>query len=318
MTQIITVTPNPAIDVSTAVSKIAPFSKLRCAPAQRDPGGGGINVARVIKRLGGDVRAIYPAGGSAGQLLRHLMDAEEVQSLAIQASEETREDFTVFEETTKQQYRFVLPGARLTEDEWQECLKALALIQPCPAFIVASGSLPPGAPDDFFGRLARSAKLMNARMIVDTSGPPLKAALLQGVYLIKPNLKEFKELTGVTEVGDSTLVEAARSLIHRYHVQIVALTLGDAGALLITLDDAIRAEGLRIEPVSVVGAGDSFLGAMIWSLANGDHLESAFRFGVAAGSAALLSSGTDLCRADDVRRLFQSVVTRKFPGDSDE
>jgi 6-phosphofructokinase 2 len=132
LTQIITVTPNPAIDVSTAVSKIAPFSKLRCAPAQRDPGGGGINVARVIKRLGGDVRAIYPAGGTAGQLLRHLMDGEGVQSLAIQTSEETREDFTVFEETTKQQYRFVLPGARLIEHEWQECLKALALIEPCP------------------------------------------------------------------------------------------------------------------------------------------------------------------------------------------
>lgn len=139
----------------------------------------------------------------------------------------------------------------------------------------------------------------------------MKAALLEGVYLIKPNLREFQGLTGVTDADDTTLVKAGRRLIHQYHVEIVALTLGEGGALLITPDDAIRADGLTIEPVSVVGAGDSFLGAILWSLANGDDLEIAFRFGVAAGSAALLSPGTDLCPPDEVRRLFQSVKTRR-------
>ena len=150
MTHIITVTPNPAIDLSTSVSKLEPFSKLRCTPPLRDPGGGGINVARVIKRMGGDVAAIYPAGGSTGQLLRALMDREGVRSIAMPTMEETREDFTIFDEATRQQYRFVLPGARLREEEWQECLDELASLDPRPNFIVASGSLPPGVPEDFF------------------------------------------------------------------------------------------------------------------------------------------------------------------------
>ena len=144
MNQVITVTPSPAIDISTSISRIAPFAKLRCASPQRDPGGGGINVARVVKRLGGEATAIYPIGGATGQLLHRLMEREGVPSLPTTATEETREDFTVFEKTTSQQYRFVLPGAQLSEQEWQQCLTSLANAKPLPNFVVASGSLPPG------------------------------------------------------------------------------------------------------------------------------------------------------------------------------
>lgn len=306
-----TITPNPAIDVSTEVGKIAPFTKLRCAAPRHDPGGGGINVARVITRFGGAVAAIYPAGGATGQLLHRLMDREGVRSLAIPTSEETRQDFTVFEETTKQQYRFVLPGARLAEREWLECLDALVAATPRPEFIVASGSLPPGVPDDFFARVARAAKASGAKVIVDTSGAPLKAALEEGAYLIKPNLGEFQRLAGIASTDDAALIEASRSLIARYHVALVALTMGPQGALLISADAAVRADGLPIEPASVVGAGDSFLGAMVWSLADHGDLDRALRYGVAGGSAALLRPGTDLCRPDDVERLAPSVVLHR-------
>jgi 6-phosphofructokinase 2 len=310
LTQIITVTPNPAIDVSTSVGKIAPYTKLRCAPARQDPGGGGINVARVVKRLGGEAAAIYPAGGATGQLLRRLMDREEVRSLAIPASEETREDFTVFEETTNQQYRFVLPGAPLSEQEWQECLRVLACTEPRPSFVVASGSLPAGVPEDFFGRVARVAKEIGAKVIVDTSGAPLKAALTEGVYLIKPNLREFQELTGTSSTDDVALIEAGRNLIDRGVVECVALSLGPYGALLITRDLALRADGLPIRPASVVGAGDSFVGAMVWSLARDHSLDAALRYGIAAGSAALLNPGTELCQSEDVKRLAPQVIIR--------
>lgn len=310
MTHIITVTPNPAIDLSTSVSKLEPFSKLRCTLPLRDPGGGGINVARVIQRLGGDVAAIYPAGGSTGQLLRALMDREGVRSIATPAVEETREDFTIFEETTSQQYRFVLPGARLREEEWQECLDELSSLDPKPNFIVASGSLPPGVPEDFFGRVARSAKASGAKVVVDTSGPPLRAALRDGVYLIKPNLREFRELTGARSSDDQALIEAGRSLIARGSVELIALTLGSEGALLIGEHCALRANGLPIKPASVVGAGDSFLAAMVLSLAKQDSLEIALSYAVAAGSAALLNPGTELCRFDDVQRLVEQVHPR--------
>ena len=308
--QIITITPNPAIDISTSIGKLVPFTKMRCATARRDPGGGGINVARVINRLGGRVSAIYPAGGSSGDLLRRLLDREGVLSIAVGAAEETREDFTVFEESTSQQYRFVMPGGPLSEREWNACLNELANFDPPPNFVVASGSLPPGVPEDFYSRVARAAKQRGAKVLLDAAGPALQQALTEGVYLIKPNLREFCDVTGARRSDEEGLIEAGRDLIANERVNIIALTLGPRGAMLITRDRVLRAEALPIKMASVVGAGDSFLGAIIWSLARGDDLRTALSFGVAGGSAALLSPGTDLCRPEDVQRLMPEVMVR--------
>jgi 6-phosphofructokinase 2 len=152
---------------------------------------------------------------------------------------------------------------------------------------------------------------MGAKMIMDTSGPPLKAALMEGVFLIKPNLREFQELTGISSADDAALIEAGRSLIDRGLVKLIALSLGPRGALFIARDRALRAEGLSIKIASVVGAGDSFLGALTWSLAREDELDVALKLGVAAGSAALLSPGTDLCRFEDVQRLVPQVIIHR-------
>lgn len=306
---IVTLTINPAVDASTSVKKMAPFTKMRCAPARREPGGGGINVARVLGRLGVDASAIFPAGGATGQLLGALVEREGVKSVLIPAQNATREDLTVFDETSREQFRFVFPGAPLGESEWQECLAALARIEPRPAYVIASGSLPAGVPDDFYGRLAQACRA-HSKVIVDTSGRFLKAALEHGVYLIKPNLREFQELAGIAASDDASLIEAGRRLIGRGWVEVIALSMGPDGALLITRDLALRANGLPIEPVSVSGAGDSFLAAMVWSLAGNGSLETALRYGVAGGSAALLSPGTDLCRPADMHRLVADVMVR--------
>ena len=306
---VVTLTINPAVDASTSVKKMMPFTKMRCAQARRDPGGGGINVARVLKRLGIEAPAIYPAGGATGKLLGTLIEREGVQGVPVRVQNETREDLTVFDEATRQQYRFVFPGAPLGEVEWNECLESIARIRPRPAFVIASGSLPAGVPVDFYGRVAQASKA-HSKVIVDTSGPFLKAALQQGVYLIKPNLREFQELAEITASDDASLIEAGRRLTDRGQVEVIALSMGPDGALLITRDLAMRANGLPIEPVSVSGAGDSFLGAMVWSLCNDGSLETALRYGVAGGSAALLSPGTDLCRPEDVHRLVAEVIVR--------
>ncbi len=308
-TQIVTLTMNPAVDLSTSVTRMAPFTKMRCAPGLRDPGGGGINVARVLNRLGIDATAIYPAGGTTGQLLKTLVDREAVHSILIPAQNETREDVTVFDETTHEQFRLVFPGAVLSDMEWRECLASIGRIVPPPAFVIASGSLPPGVPVDFFGLVAHACK-GRSKVIVDTSGPRLKAALEHGVHLIKPNLHEFLDLVGITRSDDAALIEAARGLIGRGQTEIVALSMGPEGALLITRDIALRANGLAIDPVSVSGAGDSFLGAMVWSLVNDGRLDTALRYAVAGGSAALLSPGTELCLAADVHRLVAEVIVR--------
>ena len=307
LTQIVTLTINPALDVSTSVKKMVPFTKMRCAQAHCDPGGGGINVARVLKRLGIVTTAIYPAGGATGKLLATLLECEGVPSIVIPMSNDTREDITIFDETTREQFRLVFPGAPLSDMESQECLAAIARITPPPAFVIASGSLPAGMSHDFYGKVAQASKA-HSKIIVDTSGPFLKAALEAGVYLIKPNLREFQELAGITSSDEATLVEAGCRLFDLYRIEVIALSMGPDGALLVTRDGALRANGLPIQPVSVSGAGDSFLGALVWSLASNNNLEVALRYAVAGGSAALLSRGTELCRSEDVHRLASEVI----------
>lgn len=311
--QIVTLTINPAVDISTSVKKMMPFTKMRCAEAQRDPGGGGINVARVLKRLGTEATAIYPAGGATGQTLAALVEREAVRSIVIPTSNDTREDLTVFDETTREQFRLVFPGAFLSAFEWQQCLDTIARVSPQAAFVIASGSLPPGVPADFYGRVVQASN-GTARVIVDSSGDSLRAALNVGVYLIKPNLREFQELAGTSAADELSLLEAGRRLFDRYRIEIIALSMGPKGALLLTRDIALRADGLPVELVSVSGAGDSFLGAMVSSLAKGDTLDVALRQGVAGGSAALLSPGTGLCLAEDVRRLASSVNVTAIAG----
>jgi 6-phosphofructokinase 2 len=307
MTDVVTLTMNPAIDLSVSVESVTPFHKLRSSESRRDPGGGGINVARVMKRLGADVAAVYPAGGTLGQLLRHLVDQEGILQITIPIAAETREDFTVTERTTGHQYRFVLPGPLLSEHEWRACLERLHALDARTRFVVCSGSLPPGVPDDFYSLIIESVKQAGRKIVVDSSGLPLKAALDAGVYLVKPSLNELRGLLNTALDTQADQIEACCGLIENKHAEVVALTSGEQGALLVTRDRVLHAAALPIKLISVVGAGDSFLGAMIWALASGHALDEAFRYGVAAGSAALLVPGTELSRREDIERLVQHV-----------
>jgi 6-phosphofructokinase 2 len=310
MTRIVTFTPNPAIDVSASVERIMPVQKLRCSAARRDPGGGGINVARVVRRLGSEVTAVYPRGGATGQLLSRLVGLEQIESATSEIAEETREDFSVFEETSAKQFRFVLPGPPLAEPEWRASLDVLSAHADRPDFVVGSGSLPPGAPANLYARACRIAKAWEAKFVLDTSGPALAAALKEGVHLVKPNLRELSELMGERLDGEAAWLRASFGLVKSRQAEIVALTLGHRGALLVDRDRVLRAEPPPITPASSVGAGDSFLGAMVWGLAAGLDLDHAFRLGVAAGSSALLNPGTELAHPDDIRRLAGQVVVR--------
>jgi 6-phosphofructokinase 2 len=307
MPDIATITINPAIDIFVNVARVEPTLKLRCSAPKRDPGGGGINVARVAHRLGRTVAAIYPTGGAIGKLLQRLVEREGIDSVVTPSHVETRENFTAFEEETGEQYRFVLPGSTLHRAEWEACLDKLATLPDKPKIVVASGSIPPGVPEDFFAMVARHAKKLGAKMVLDTSGAALKAALAEGVTLIKPNQVELSDFIGAPLDSDDACIAAARKLIVDKRVEAVALTLGEGGALLITADGAWRSEPMQIEVVSTVGAGDSFLGGMVAATAAGHRLDEAFRMGVDAGSAAVLSPGTELCHEADVKRLLPKV-----------
>jgi len=308
MIDILTVTMNPAVDIATSTDRVSPTHKLRCAVPQQHPGGGGVNVARVLHRLGGRCAALYPAGGAAGQLLRQLLDAEGVTSICVDIAGETRENFSVKEVLSGQEYRFVLPGPALCDAEWQSCLDQVAALDPPPLYLVASGSLPPGVPVDFYARLIRLTKPLGVKVVLDTSGPALAAALEEGVYLVKPSLRELRDFTGAPLETQTQWCRAAQQLVEQGRAQVVVLSLGEGGAWLITAQGAWFAAGLAIKVVSAIGAGDSFVGAMVRALVQGLGLQDAFRYGVAAASAALLTPASALCSPADIARLHRDVV----------
>jgi 6-phosphofructokinase 2 len=307
VSDIVTITINPAVDIFVSTARVEPTRKMRTSAPKRDPGGGGINVARVAFRLGGKVTAIYPASGAIGRLLTRLLEREGIDSIVTPSHAETRENFTAYEDDSGEQFRFVLPGSPLHRAEWEAVLHEIENIKTKPKFIVASGSVPPGVPTDFFAKVAAMAKKNGAKALVDTSGAALKAAIAEGVYLVKPNLNELSDLCGRALDTDAARIAACRDMIKAGEAEAVALTLGGDGALLVTREAVWRAQPIAIEAVSTVGAGDSFLGGMVAALAQGETLEDAFRVAVAAGFAAVMRPGTELCHKEDVERLMPRV-----------
>jgi len=312
--EIVTLTLNPAVDVSTAVERVVDTHKLRCDAARRYPGGGGLNVARVIQRLDGreaNCLALYLAGGAPGTLLEQMLTAERVPGRRLRIAGETRENFSVTERATGREFRFVLPGPQLSADEWSATLAVLDALMPAPRYLVLSGSLPPGLPSKAYADLTRWANLRGTRVVLDTSGPPLALALDAGVYLVKPSLGELAAMAEQPLTDEAAWLTAARRLVDDRRAQIVALTLGERGALLVTSEETIRVPALSVPISSATGAGDSFLAGLLVALRRGQTLRDAARLAQAAASATLLSRGTALCDADEVTRLYtgtQEVV----------
>jgi 6-phosphofructokinase 2 len=307
--RVLCLTMNPSVDLSTQTERVVPTHKLRCTDTLHDAGGGGINVARVLARMGGHCTALCPTGGSSGQWLQQRMAQEGMHGVFVPIAGETRVSFTVHEHATGAEYRFVMPGPTLSEAEWQACLSHLQHMPDFPDLLVASGSLPPGVPTNFFARLARLCRQRGARLVLDTAGPALAAALAEGVYLVKPNLRELAELCGQALDTPAQWHAAASALVAKGRAEVVALTLGHLGALLVTHDGAWNAPPLRIQVASAVGAGDSFVGGMVWALQHHRPVTEAFAWGVATGSAALLSVSTGLCCKEDAQQLFAQVQT---------
>ncbi len=309
MKRIIAFTMNPAIDKSSSVENVIAERKLYCKPPRFEPGGGGVNVSRAIKKLGGESRLIYPAGGYTGNRLKDLLEEEGISHRPVPIEGTTRESLVVLEESTGQQFRFGMPGPVLQNEEWERCLHELSVIRPQPDFLVASGSLPPGVPSDFYARVARIGKDQGARVIIDTSGGALSQALQEGVYLIKPNYREFRDLVGQDMKEESQIEAEAVKMAKSGRCEILIISLGAAGALLVTKDVTEHIRPPTIPIVSKVGAGDSMVAGTVLSLARGKTQRNSVLFGIAAGAAAVMTPGTELCRREDAERLFAIMLS---------
>lgn len=309
MPGILTITFSPCIDRSASVASLIPEKKLTCSRHKLEPGGGGVNVARAIKKLGGEVIAIYPAGGYTGMHFNKLLAQENVPAIIVETIEETRENFIILDETTNNQYRFGMPANPMSETEWRHMLSAVSDLNNI-EFIVISGSLPPGVPTDIFGQIASIAKAKNVKLVVDTSGEPLKYAVEKGVFLLKPNLRELSGLSGKDLETEDDITEYSRQLIHSGKVKIVMVSMGEKGALLVTANTKKLITPPPAKKRSTVGAGDSMVAGMVLALSRGMEVEEAATYGVACGTAATLNPGTELCRKEDADRFFEQLSYR--------
>lgn len=305
MDKVVTLTLNPALDVATRIHSVAPEIKLRCAAPGFHPGGGGINVSRAIRFLGGASSSVYAAGGHNGAMLTQLLTDEGIANHPVEIAGITRENVVVFEESTGLQYRFTMPGPALSAEEWIACLETLFDLNP--TYIVASGSLPPGVPLEFYGEITRYAREHGIRVILDTAGDALNRAIGKGVYLLKPNLRELERFAGEALPGETQIRAAGQRLIAEGLAEVMAVSLGAAGAALITSADCVFLRAPIVPIQSKVGAGDSMVAGIVLGLARGFDLIDAARLGVAAGSAAVMTAGTELCRAEDAWRLYEEV-----------
>lgn len=300
--KIVTLTVNPAVDKSTHIDRLIPEQKLRCDAPRFDAGGGGINVSKAIKRLGGKSTAIFTTGGPSGQVLRDLVSQEGIDCEVIQTEQWTRENFIVAETSTNAQYRFGMPGAALSEAETEAVLETLR--QSKAEYVVASGSLPPQMDVNFYEKVAAISKEIGARLVLDTSGEPLRAACDEGVFLLKPNIGELEVLVGAKDLQIDDVDDAARMLIGDGKCEVVIVSMGPKGAILVTKDLCEHVPAPPVQKRSTVGAGDSMVAGMTWALTQGLTYSEMIRWGVACGSAATMNEGTQLFLRADVERLM--------------
>ena len=285
--------------------------KVRTRDERYGAGGGGINVARMIHELGGEAVAFYLAGGITGQAMEGLIEHSGIAAVRVPVAGLTRVSHTVYETSTGHEFRFTPEGPQVTEPEWRNCLEVLSIVDG--DWFVASGSLARGLPNDFYARVARMVKGRGGRVVLDSSGAALHHALSEGVYLVKPSRRELEHLLGRKAATRADEEALAREVVDTGRAEIVALTLGAEGAVLATREGVLRLASPEVEAKSAVGAGDAFVGAMVWALANGRKLEEAFAYGVAAGAATAMASGTGHGRRADIERLVAGIHAQRGP-----
>jgi 6-phosphofructokinase 2 len=303
---ILTVTLNPAIDRETTTETVVPGEKLRCAAPTRDPGGGGINVARAIVQLGGTATALIAGSGPTGEALAGMLAERGVPVGLLPAPGDVRENLAVREQATGRQFRFILPGPTWQAEDVAALSQALSQVVGQGDWLVVSGSLPPGVDPTALGALCRRIADQGAHVVLDTSGPALAAmgAGGAGLALLRMNREEAESLAGhpLPLVTDSAAFAA--DLVARGVARMVIMARGAEGSVLAAAGERWSVSAADVPIVSRTGAGDSFVAGAVMALDRGVPLDEVLRHASAAASAAVTTPATDLCDRDTMERLL--------------
>ena len=302
MEKVLTLTLNPAIDKSTNIPALLPEKKLRCTQPTFEPGGGGVNVSRVLKNFDYSSTAMFMAGGHTGKFFEKLVEKEGIETIVVPFDGFTRENLIVHDQSTDLQYRFGMPGPTIQESEWRACLKKLKEAEGFTYFVI-SGSNPSGVSLDFYSEAAEIVKEKKGKLIIDTSGDALKHALSTGIFLAKPNIGELSSLSGVKELDAGNVADAARKIIDTGHCEVLVVSMGPAGAILVTANEYFHEAAPAIKIKSTVGAGDSMVAGILIALQKKLSWRDVLRYGVAAGTAATMTAGTKLCTRENVEKV---------------
>jgi len=310
---VVTLTLNPSLDTSSSVEAMEPDRKLRASAPRHDPGGGGLNVARVVAEFGVEVLAVVALGGHFGEIVAGLVRERGLPLRAVPIAGSTRQNVTVHDRRSGGDYRIIHPGPSLGNGEWDECRDAVVDAVDDDCCVVLSGSLPAGVADDAFARLACEVVERGGRVVADTSGAALAAVLQAPIVFAKPSLDELAEVVGRPLAGLEEAADAALGLLGAGRCEAMLVSAAAAGAVLVTRDRPpmlLRAPEVTV--VSTVGAGDSVVGGLVARLARGDDLLDAAVWGIAAGTATVTEAGSSLARRSVVERLRPLVEVRSL------
>ncbi|WP_240938630.1 1-phosphofructokinase family hexose kinase [Arenibacter sp. 6A1] len=311
MQKIITLTVNPLVDKNTTVVGLRPDTNLAATQAFYHAGGGGINVSRAIHNLGGSSVALFLEGGRTGAHLANLLGSAGIPIKTVHIASHTRENFAVKDTVTQLDYRFSMPGPFVKEAEWKACLTAVEGILNPGDYLVASGKLTTGIPDDFYLQLANIAEAKGAKLVLDTKGKALLEAIKGRIYLLKPNLAELSELCGVSYISYSELEPLAKNFINRHSCEFMVVSLGAKGALLVSAQNTAYIPGVVVSQQSIIGAGDSMVAGMVCSSLQGATPLEMAQYGVACGTATTMRPGTKLCKKEDVEGIYEWIQLRE-------
>jgi len=310
MRKILTISLNPALDSAADVAVVTPDVKLRCVNPTLEPGGGGVNVSRAIKLLGGESAAFVALGGATGNMMSELLAEENVHFTRFDGPVMTRQSFAISETETGKQYRFGQPGPVWPAQDAARALGEIRKLLEKDMLVVASGSLPPGVADDFYVKLGLMIADAGALMVVDTSGDAQQAIMADGkglVHVLRMDRHESEILAGRPLTTLKSAADFAQDVAKKEHAKLVILARGAEGSVFATEDMRFHWVAPKVQVISKVGAGDSFVAGLTYGLAQDMSLQDAGRLATAAAAAAVQSPGSQLCKKPMVDALLENT-----------
>ena len=303
---IYTITLNPALDRTLWIQKVRDDVSNRILEEKSFAGGKSVDVSKVLKNLGVDNIALGFVGGFAGRELEGRLLNEGIETDFVRVSGETRTNIIIHETDTGKQLAFNARGPEIKPDELMQFIEQLEKL-PCGDVVAIGGSIPLGVSPEIYRKIISLVKKCQAKVVLDVDGEALRQGIKALPNVIKPNIHELSELAGRELKGLDDVVSAARS-INQQGVEIVLVSMGAKGILLVSDGQQYLAVPPNVNVESTIGAGDSSVAGFVSGLVQGKDLKQCLIYAVAAGTATTLRQGTALCQKDDFERIVPQVV----------